>query len=232
MLCPKCKQTLPEGSTFCQYCGININEWNNICPSCGKELPKDSAFCQYCGIQINAVKNNHPDISKKTKLSKKVIIPWILSGTLLVSSIGLLIWGSSEKTKADELDEKVVNLLAATKTGSKITDKYKKLESALSFEDYGYSSESFKVNRGIIVLDKNEDRKEIILTANFNTYVEISTSYSGMSANVEFSEDTWYGTTTKLYVERAEGYDTMGITTVTFSNNYDSQTFDVLIIVF
>ena len=55
----------------------------------------------------------------------------------------------------------------------------------------------------------------------------------GYGADLNFSEDSWSGDTTTLYVDRdaddmEEGE--VGITTVTFTNDLNSQTFDILII--
>jgi membrane protease subunit (stomatin/prohibitin family) len=46
--CPDCKQSVPEDSRFCPYCGHQIVVLDR-CPSCGKNLPAHAKFCPRCG---------------------------------------------------------------------------------------------------------------------------------------------------------------------------------------
>ena len=56
MICNKCRNTIPNESNFCQYCGTEVHvEKQNICKKCGVEYPDDSVFCPYCGDKINRI---------------------------------------------------------------------------------------------------------------------------------------------------------------------------------
>ena len=51
--CASCGAELPEGSKFCNNCGKEvINENEMICPKCGAKLPKGSKFCNNCGAKL------------------------------------------------------------------------------------------------------------------------------------------------------------------------------------
>ena len=54
--CPECKKTIPSGSQFCSYCGIELTEpekkEEKKCFQCGAELLSDALYCQKCGAKI------------------------------------------------------------------------------------------------------------------------------------------------------------------------------------
>lgn len=47
-VCPDCRQSVPEDSRFCPYCGHQIVVFQK-CPECGKNLPPNARFCSSCG---------------------------------------------------------------------------------------------------------------------------------------------------------------------------------------
>lgn len=91
MICPKCKNNIPDNSEYCQICGHKIefssvvgnqnNPESLICPKCGSESPTDSTFCQTCGSRFhdlsgttgveNCQKLEEPTIIGKEALVKK-----------------------------------------------------------------------------------------------------------------------------------------------------------------
>ena len=54
--CNHCNKQIPFESTFCPYCGNEINQ-NSECPSCGKEVSDKYDYCPYCGQYM---KIDHP----------------------------------------------------------------------------------------------------------------------------------------------------------------------------
>ncbi|MHC4860997.1 MAG: Fe-S cluster assembly scaffold protein NifU [Planctomycetota bacterium] len=45
--CPYCDAELPEGTPFCEPCGVEIT----YCPSCEKPVPVDAKACPDCGTE-------------------------------------------------------------------------------------------------------------------------------------------------------------------------------------
>ena len=55
--CQNCGQEIEEGVKFCEYCGFNLKEDDNIflCPSCGHSNKKGNKFCLRCGIPLKDI---------------------------------------------------------------------------------------------------------------------------------------------------------------------------------
>ena len=51
MNCPACDANLPDGSSFCGYCGSSIQA-DLACPSCERANPVDMRFCLGCGSSL------------------------------------------------------------------------------------------------------------------------------------------------------------------------------------
>lgn len=211
-------------------------------------MPDDSVFCQYCGAHIEADTQNclsesvsidvatPPDLSSQKCSRRRIqnlkvpksLFP-LLSVIFFVSTIAALIWGiqttSALETQLAQKSAKVDQLQEAT-------SMYHTLKDALTSGTYGYASNNFRVDEGIVVLDKNDPCKFITLTANFGADVTISTDRAGSGADISFTEDKWYGSTTSLRVERKtnESCARTLVTKVTFSNSVNKQTFCVLVV--
>lgn len=119
------------------------------------------------------------------------------------------------------------DLTASGEDSAFLRANYEKLIKALSGGTLGRASDKFKVDKGYIVLKKSSSPVTVTMTADFNTYVTVTTNRTGSAAEMNFNESSWSGTTTTLTVTPKS----VGVTTVKFSNNVDSQTFTVLIIV-
>ena len=48
--CPKCGNSLPADSKFCNKCGYAFSE--EICSKCGASNPPDSVYCRKCGFEL------------------------------------------------------------------------------------------------------------------------------------------------------------------------------------
>ena len=56
MKCPKCNNSVSDGSRFCNYCGEELLTNGLECPNChSKDLPLDSKFCPDCGCKLEVV---------------------------------------------------------------------------------------------------------------------------------------------------------------------------------
>lgn len=70
--CPKCHKDIDKNSRFCNYCGCDTEEKDNIqsnineikikCSSCGAVLQETSKFCMECGKKYNPCMNCKTDI--------------------------------------------------------------------------------------------------------------------------------------------------------------------------
>lgn len=104
-------------------------------------------------------------------------------------------------------------------------DYFDSISSALKSGNIGYAASNFNCSQSIILVKKGETKK-ITLTANWSNGGTVTISYSSYAAYVDFDQNNWtYSTTLSI-----EG-NSSGISVVTFSNNVDSKTFKIIIIV-
>ena len=58
MKCNHCDKTIPEGSSFCPYCGSRIGVPDSLkCPICNLDVPIGTSFCPNCGSPIGVSKS-------------------------------------------------------------------------------------------------------------------------------------------------------------------------------
>ncbi len=119
---------------------------------------------------------------------------------------------SSQKNKISSLETKA--------------NYYSTISSALKSGNIGYAASNFNCAQSIILVKKGET-KRVTLTANWSNGGTVSLSYSAYGiANVDFDQNNWsYSTTLSIKGLSA------GVNVVTFSNNVDSRTFKIIIIV-
>ena len=211
---------------------------------------KKSAFCKKCGSAIDPNTKKCSGCGKQYFNAKKTV-PIVLLSVLLITSIGLNVLQylqgqaaietvATQTTQIEKL-EKEVSTQKSTISSQKSTISSQKNQIAaleekggyfdtickeLSTGNIGYAASNFKASESVIVVDKNETNRKFTLTANWTNGGTVSTDYSGYSAWVDFDNDSWT-TSTKMTIEPWSE----GVTTVTFSNDVDSKTFKVIIIV-
>lgn len=106
------------------------------------------------------------------------------------------------------------------------SDHYNEIIRYAKNEDFGYAASNFRASTGVIVVDKDDDDYKFTLTANWTYGGTVEVDYSSSAAWVEFDKNEWSTSTTMSVIPNYEG-----ICVVTFSNDVDSKTFSVLIIV-
>ena len=65
--CPKCNNSVPDGSRFCNYCGEELVTNSLECPNChSKDLPLDSKFCPDCGCRLDDAADDENEVREFT----------------------------------------------------------------------------------------------------------------------------------------------------------------------
>jgi len=72
--CPKCGKSIKMGLKFCNYCGINLEEYDINCPKCGKSIKLGRKFCNYCGINLVRLKTDKIEITESLKGGRYVYL--------------------------------------------------------------------------------------------------------------------------------------------------------------
>lgn len=199
-------------SRFCKFCGGQIDAQTKKCRGCGKQYFKGIKFNKFLitiivlfAVILASVIINIVQFVEIENLTDKVD-----SQTSIISSQTSII--SSQKSKIASLDEK--------------SDYYNMICRELSYGNIGYAANNFRASESVVVVDKNETNRKFTLTANWPNNGSVSVAYSGSSAKVSFDNNSWT-TSTKMTVKPISE----GITVVNFSNDVDSRTFKMLIIV-
>ena len=90
---------------------------------------------------------------------------------------------------------------------------------------FGYGADHFRTSEGVVVVSLN-DYSRLTLTAYWDNGGTVSVDYSSSAAELEFDESTWSTAVAMTVVPYQKG-----VTVVTFTNNADNYSFDLLIIV-
>lgn len=190
---------------FCKLCGGQIDDHTKKCSGCGKQYFK--------GIKFN-------------KFLMTIIV---LSAIILTSVIINIV----QFVKIENLTDKVesqTSTISSQKSRIDILDKkssyYDTICRELSYGNLGYASNNFRVSESVILVDKNEKDRKFTLTTSWSGSGKVSVSYSGYSAKVSFDNESWNNSTKMTVEPKMEG-----ITVVKFSNDVNSQTFKMIIIV-
>lgn len=243
MICPSCKLPLPDDSTFCQYCGskiipndveIALLQHNTTSSTCLADSKDNADF-----------NSQQADASVPVKKHFKAgwfIATICLSILLLTSIVYLFITEYNNAQKVEELNSTIsdkntliknmnADLTALRKEVSSLekqADNYNTIINTIKYRNLGYAADNFQSSEACIVVGLNEKNRQFTLTANWPNGGTVTTKYDKdfPSAYVHFDQDTWSKTTT-LTIEPKR----TGLTVVTFSNNVNSQTFNVIIIV-
>ena len=97
----------------------------------------------------------------------------------------------------------------------------------LESEDAGYGSPLFYASEKLIVMYRDAPPQPLVLTVDYTGSLGIQLEQDTDAAQIRFSENVWYGRTTQLEVVAEHP----GITVFTFSNDRNSTTFRVRVIV-
>ena len=72
MECYHCGQENNDGAVFCKQCGQRV-DGKEQCPSCGQLIDCDSTFCEYCGCNIQETNYDDVDIKEGAYAEKPFV---------------------------------------------------------------------------------------------------------------------------------------------------------------
>lgn len=214
---------------FCKHCGGVINNDTKKCVSCSKQYFRSKVTIPIIvlavAVALLAGLNTYQFMQKKLDVSRIVELEG--QSNSQTSAISL------KESKISELESKASAQASTINTQMKkiaeLEDKagyYDDICSLMSYGNIGYAASNFKASESVIILRKTDVNRKFKLTANWSNGGNVSISYSSIAAMVSFDNDSWYTSTTMSIDPLIEG-----VTVVTFSNDVDSNTFKVLIIV-
>lgn len=213
---------------YCKYCGGLIDPETKKCFSCEKQFfrfPKKTvsiialiiAFVVLAGLNVYQYVCNDSTVSgleQQLETSGTTISDLeqqIKAKDSTISAQKSTI--ATQNNKIAELEEKA--------------ESYNEICSFLSSGNIGYAADNFKSSDSIILVRKGETNRKFTLTAYWSNGGTVSTSYSSfLVAGVSYDNDNWSRSTTMTINPRAEG-----INVITFTNDVDSKTFKIMIIV-
>lgn len=184
---------------------------------------------------LESYRKNCSSCGKRRFQLNRIVVLTIAICVILVSLIGLNVFQyfrynhmhSLNEAKISEADKQIETLKNDLSKTEVKADYYDNICDFLRFGNIGYASDNFRASESIILLDRCDSAKKIVLTAYWygNGNVSLSNS-SPLTATIDFDNNSWTRTTTmtiKPYLE--------GISIISFSNDVDARTFKIMIIV-
>jgi hypothetical protein len=232
--------TIPiSGSKFCKKCGGMIDKSSKKCTSCGKQyfrFPQRKAktvgiiltvFALLALLGLN--------IFQYVKYAEEMKMQMASASAQEAKIETKIKQINRQAEEIDGLERELTTVNQQNKelvaSNNKYSLKASYFDGLLAFldgEKIGRASDDFYADTGIILVNTAETDKTITLTADWYDAFSVKLFISNYAvADVSFSKDDWTGSTTKLNITPCSA----GVASVTFTNDLNDQTFQVLIIV-
>lgn len=260
MTCLNCGMQLPDDSEFCQYCGSKVSSADKQTPPIEVHFtPRGkNSFEQQLIVTVPDVADVQNlktpiTVSLEKEKQKKWIAAVICLSILFLGMTSLNVYqyvtaqGQAEKTaelsatidtlnstieqKDTQIKSKNSEITILKNNVSALEDdagNYDAIIDAIKNGNLGYAAYNFQSSESIIVVGRNEKNRKFTLTANWPNGGTVSVDYDIYfpAAYVHFNQDNW-NTSTTMTIEPNH----TGVAIVTFSNDVNTQTFDVIIVV-
>lgn len=226
MNCPKCSANIPDDSIFCPNCGCNIEEVE-------KQIKIEQALEVIQSPEVNS--NATSVVVKKSKSTNMLAFLLVLS-IICCCVLGYFTYSFYNQSLdySKQISDNIAQIKNFEGRNKALQDSYDKtavarstLEFLQSSEKWGYATENFHANTGVICLNSYGNTKSIEVSMNYSN----STCYLDCSntsvVNPYWSDKPWYNKSTNLYLEPLA----KGISVLTFTNSAYDNSFKVLVIV-
>lgn len=252
MFCPKCNSSIPEDSVFCPVCKQQISGQSASFSYNFSEEETEPSFYE----QISVPENSSPSASEKPKKTNvfAIILSVLLAvsiGIIIYSfsensklsdenaahlstihdretKIGFL--ERSVDAKDKEIGDLRKQSEADTREKAALSAKVeysKELMQVLGSEEkWGYATENFHVDKGVMVIDRFGGMQELKLYSNYYTTFTFEVSDTSVCI-AKWSDEEWINKDTTVFITPVSA----GFATLTFSNDLYDTTFKVLVIV-
>ncbi len=200
---------------YCKRCGGLIDPATKKCQGCGRQhfragrilpiLCLSLALAIAIGLNVTQLVAHQNDQEKLADLEQTV---------------------SKQKTTINKQSKNIAKLQKNSETYEEKAEDFDKICRELQTGNLGYASSNFHVDESVIVVSKSQKNRKFTLTANWTNGGTVDLDYSGLCAEVDFDKNSW---TTSTQMTITPYYE--GVTAVTFSNDVDSRTFKMIIIV-
>lgn len=201
------------------------NSHSRRCKKCGGDIDGITKQCKSCGKQYFRLKKALPIIVLSVLmigLGALNVVQYLNSQSLQASIDKKSKTISTQKSTISNQEKEIAKL-------ENTAEDYEAIVRAIQSGNLGYAASNFNVNESVVVVGKNQTGRKVTLTAHWYDGGKVSISYSpynDRSASISFDEEHWDSTTKLSIIPKKTG-----VTTVTFSNDQDSKTFRMVIIV-
>lgn len=239
MFCPKCNSEIPDGSLFCTACGCRFQD-------------KSASATENSGEPFS-VSSNSVSVRKKANIPA-IILGILLLASIVVlvfffsensklsdenaahlstihdreTKIGFLERSVDAKTKEindlrEQTSSDAKEIAALSEKDKYFSDLMKVLSSE---EKWGYATENFHVDKGVMVIDRFGGMQELKLFSTYYTTFTFEVSDTNVCI-AKWSDEDWINKDTSVFVTPVSA----GYATITFTNDLYDTSFKVLVIV-
>ena len=239
MFCPKCNSEIPDGNLFCTDCGCRFQDKSaSANENSGKPFSVSSD-----SVSVRKKANIPAIILGILLLASIAVLVFFFSENSKLSDenaahlstihdretkIGFLERSVDAKTKEindlrEQTSSDAKEIAALSEKDKYFSDLMKVLSSE---EKWGYATENFHVDKGVMVIDRFGGMQELKLFSTYYTTFTFEVSDTNVCI-AKWSDEDWINKDTSVFVTPVSA----GYATITFTNDLYDTSFKVLVIV-